>query len=67
MKKTGKRYRLKKWAQTVYATVAAICFCFMVGLATCDFSFTSIVIIAVIFTVFGVSMHMLEKYGRIDD
>ncbi len=67
MKKAKKKYRLKKWAQTVYATVAAICFCFMVGLSTCDFSFTSIVIIAVIFTVFGVSMHMLEKYGRIED
>ena len=66
MKKTGKRYRLKKWAQTVYATVAAICFCFMVGLATCDFSFTSIVIIAVIFGVFGGCGYMLSKYGRVE-
>ena len=59
-----KTYRLKKWAQTVYATVAAICFCFLIGISACDFSFTSIMIIAVVLIVFGVSMHMLEKYGR---
>lgn len=61
-----KTYRLKKWAQTVYATVGAICFCFLVGLSAAEFSFATIALIAVALIGFGVSAHMLEKYGRID-
>lgn len=62
-----KKYRLKKWAQTVYAIVAAISFCFLVGLSSCDFSFGSIVLIAIALGIFGGSGYMLGKYGRIDD
>ena len=64
MKKTKKRYRLKKWAQTVYTTVGAICFCFLVGLSACDFSFWSIVLIAVALIGFGACGYMLDTYGR---
>ena len=34
MKKSKKRYRLKKWAQTVWATVWTLSFVFLIGLDT---------------------------------
>ena len=64
MKKAKKKYRLKKWAQTVYAIMGAIAFCFLVGISACDFSFTSIVMIATALVIFGGSGYMLNKYGR---
>ena len=59
-----RKYRLKKWAQTVYASVAAVCFCFLVGLSTVEFSFWTIVIIFAVMAIFGACMCMLGMYGR---
>lgn len=61
-----KKYRLKKWAQTLYAVIGAVCFCFLVGLNAMEFTFASIVIVGVILGIFGFSAHMLSTYGRVE-
>ena len=67
MKKTKKKYRLKKWAQTVWATVWTLSFVFLVGLDTVDFSFTTIALIFADMCIFSLCAYMLGKYGRLDD
>lgn len=59
-----KKYRLKKWAQTLYAVLGAFSFCILTGLSAMEFTFTSIVIVGVVLGIFGFSAHMLSTYGR---
>jgi len=59
-----KRYRLTKRAQILYAILGAVTFCFLVGLSAAEFTFGTIVLIAVMLIIFGVCGYMLSTYGR---